>query len=483
MEKNSLFNATIKGIIWKLSERFFAGLVTIIITIILARILTPDDYSSVGIVTIFYTLANVFVNNGLGSSLIRKNDADIHDYSTAFFANIVISIIVYLILFIIAPLIADIYGDNSLTELLRVLGINIIVNSIKSIVCAYISNRMEFREFFFATIIGTIISGLIGVYMAMNGFGPWSIVIQQITNALIDTILLYYITKIKIAFVFSYNKFKSLLNFGWKMFISAFINSLYENLNPLIIGIKYSPSDLSYYSKGNLYPNYINSLVSDSITAVLFPAMSKLQDNTKGLLKYTRNFIQLSSYILFPLLIGFAVISDNFVNVLLTNKWIECSFYIKIFSISYMLSIITRGNLQVIKALGRSDIYLRLEIIKKAIYVVFIIAFLFLTNSPKKFVYVLIFNSIIAMIINSYPNKKLINYSLLNQIKDMLPNLIMSLVMAIPVYLVNLLSYESLFIMIIQILIGIIVYVLISILFKPRGYICLLAILKNLKNE
>lgn len=477
---NELSKTTIDGLIWKFAERFALGCFTIVISTILARILSPEDYAVVGIVTIVYSLADVLISNGLSTALIRTTNLDNDDIKTALLSNIVISFLLYVVLFLVSPLIAIIYKKESVVYLIRVLGLLLIINSIKSVICAYITNKMDFKKFFFATIGGTIISGSISIIMALNGFGPWAIVAQQMINSIVDTIILFFITKINFHGKFSMTKLKELFSFGWRIFVSEFIDAIYNECNPLIIGIRYNTIDLSYYSKGKLYPYYINNLVSNTLVAVLFPAMSKLQNDIAKLKEYTKKFVIMSSYVLFPLLFGFAAISDNFIKAILTEKWMPASIYIKIFCVSYIFTMLTKGNLQVIKALGRSDIYLKNDIIKKAIYLVLTIAFVFYTDTPEKFAIVNIVISIIAVLINSYPTKKLINYGILEQIQDMIPNIIISTIMFIIVYYIGKLNIGAFFLLIIQIVIGIIVYLLLSVLVKIKGYVYLVKTIKKL---
>ena len=395
---------------------------------------------------------------------------DVDDYSTVLIVSVILAIFLYTVLFATAPFIAVLYKTPLLTALIRVMGLTLIINSVKAVVCAYIANRLEFRKFFMATIVGTLISAVVGITMATHGFGPWALVAQQMTNAAIDTILLLISTRIRFVFRISLDRLQSLFSFGWKMFASAVINDIYENISPLIIGLKYSATDLAFYTKGKLYPHYINAVISDTFSAVLFPVMSKLQDDKERLLYYTRSFVKTGAYFLFPMMIGFLAVSDNFIRILLTEKWMPASIYMKIFCISFMFTILTRGNLQAIKALGRSDIHLVLDIIKKTAYTIVLVSFLFLTDSPSKFAVAAIVNSLIGTFVNAVPNSKLLGYRIRYQIDDMLIPLIMSITMAIPVYCLRNITTNMFINFFLQLCTGLIIYLGLSIFMKPFGF-------------
>lgn len=483
MDSNQAKRATISGTIWKFAERSLAQIVSLIVSIILARILSPDDYSVVGIVTIFFVFANVIISGGLNSALIQKKDAEIQDYSTVLVFTLLISIGLYLILFFLAPLISELYEMPILTSVIRVMGLILVFNAFKSVICAYVSNKLLFRKFFVATLFGTIVSAVVGIIMAIKGYGCWALVVQQMTNSLIDTIVLFLVVNIKFSFKFSFNRFKQLFSYGWKIFVSSLIGTIYDETTPLIIGLKYSKADLAYYTKGSSFPNFINSTLSDTFSAVLFPVMSKMQDDKKQLLSYLRKFMQMSTFIIFPLMLGFFAISDNFVYVLLTEKWMSAAVYIRIFCVANMLTIIQKGNIQVIKAIGRSDITLILEIVKKTLYLFVLLFFIFAFNDPVFLAVSVIATSIIATIVNAFPNKKLIGYGYFLQIKDMGLNFLTAVIMAIGVYLLNLLPVSKVLLLIIQIIAGMIIYFLINYIIKNSSMISIIEEVKKMKNK
>ena len=462
MNSNNLKNKAFSGMIWKFMERICAQVVSLIVSIVLARILMPDDYSIVSIVTIFFTFCNVFISGGLNTALIQKKDADVEDYSTVLHTSMFVALILYMVMFFLAPSIANLYSKQILIPVIRIMSLTFFINAFKSVLSAYTSSNLQFKKFFFSTIVGTIISAFVGIYMAINGYGAWALVAQQMTNSLLDTLILYLTTKYRIIFKVSFKKLKSLFSYGWKIFVSSIISVIYDQINPLIVGVKYTSKDLAYYSKGQSYPGLINSTISDTLQSVLFPIMSKVQDNKEMVLSVTRKYIKVASYVIFPMMIGLFSVSDIFVEVVLTEKWLPIVPYIQIFCFSYMLNIIQVGNLQAIKAIGRSDITLILEIVKKSLYLIIIILFVILSKNPIVLALSSIVCTVFATVVNTYPNRKLLGYKYKYQLSDLLPNLIISIIMGIVVYLMKYIQISKVLILILQVFIGIIVYILLS---------------------
>ncbi len=477
---NSLQKSTLSGMIWKFAERIGAQLVSTIVAIVLARLLTPDDYAVIGIVTIFFTFANVFISSGFNTALIQKREADIKDYSTVLYISIAVSVVLYGVLFFTAPLIAGIYDAPILIPVIRVMGLTLIVNAVKSVLCAYVSSTLQFRKFFYSTIIGTAISAVVGIIMAINGFGPWALVAQQMTNTCIDTLILFITTKVRFILVFSIRRLKQLFNYSWKILVSSLISVIYDEINPLIIGIRFTGADLSYYTKGKSFPTLISNTISDTFSAVLFPVISKLQDDTEAVLRYTRRFMKVSSYLIFPLMVGFLAVSDNFVTVVLTDKWMAASIYIQIFCLSYMFNIIQNGNLQAIRAIGRSDIILILEVIKKSLYLAIIVSFILLSDKPEMLAITSIVNTLIATAVNTYPNRKLIGYRYRMQIMDLLPNLLTAAVMGGAVYAMNFIPMNAVLLLCLQIVAGAVIYVLLSVVTRNENFKYFLDMLKKI---
>lgn len=471
-ENNSIKASITSNLIWKFGERIAAQLVTFIVSIVLARLLSPDDYGIISIVTIFITLANVFVVSGFGNSLIQKKDADNRDFSSVFYFNIIFSMILYIILFITSPYISKLYHMEILTPVLRVLGIRIILSGVNSVQQAYVSRKMMFKKFFLSTLIGTILSGVVGIVMAYSGFGVWALVGQYLINTTVDTIVLWFTVKWRPEFIFSIESMRKMFNYGWKILVSSLLDTGYNQLTGLIIGGFYNSTDLAYYNRGQQYPNLIVENINSSINSVLFPAISREQDNKERVRNITRRAIRTSSYIMWPMMIGLGVVAKPLISLMLTDKWLPCVPFLQIACFTYAFWPIHTSNLQAIKALGRSDIFLRLELIKKILGILIIV--IVMNNGVMAIAISSIFITIISSFINAFPNKKLLNYRYIDQIKDILPSMIASIFMGIVITPISLIIKNNLSLIICQIMIGGSIYMLLSYLFKFETYIYLI---------
>lgn len=467
------------GFIWRFMERIGAQGVGFVVSLFLARLLTPEDYGQVALVTVFITILNTFALSGIGTSLIQKKETDELDYSTVFHFNIIFSILIYGILFLCAPLIGKFYNDQSLILLVRVLGISIIISGANNVQRSYVSKTMQFRRFFFSTIIGTLVSGVVGVAMAYKGMGTWAIVGQQLTNQIMDTVILWFTVGWRPKKLFSFSRLKVLYSFGWKLLVSSLIDTVYTNLYSLVIGKFYDANTLGLYNKGVQFPNLIVSNINGPIQSVLLPAMSYEQDNRRRVKEMTRRSIVTSSFLIFPMMIGMAAIAKPMIILLLTEKWVACVPFVQISCITLAFYPIHTANLQAINAMGRSDIFLRLEIIKK-----FIGLGLLIVAIPFG-VYVMVWfkalSSLISTVINAHPNKKLLGYSYLEQVKDLLPSVLSSAVMGILVWSVDLLNLNTIITILLQIILGTAVYFGIAKVFKFECFEYLVGMIKRKK--
>lgn len=469
MDDNVVKEKVIHGAAWKFAERIIAQAVSLIVSIIIARLLDPSDYGVVSIVMVFFSFANVIISGGFNTVLIQKKAADKDDYNTVFTISFIVSILLYIILFFAAPFIAKIYNQQILTSIIRVLGLSLPIYAAKSVVCAYVSANLQFKKFFFSTIGGTLISAVVGIIMAIKGFGAWALVAQQLTNTAIDTLILFLVTKLNLSFKIAFNRVKSLVQYGYKILLSSLLGVTINQINPLFIGLKYTSADLSYYTKGRSFPETISSSITYTISSVLFPALSKYQDDNEKLLKYTRMYMQTASFIVFPIMLGFASVSKNFVLLLLGEKWLPSVYYIQIVCFATMFDVIAAGNCETIKAMGRSDVFLKIEVIKKIGYLITLILFLIFTNSPRWLAVSLLVCTFIQILVNSMPNRKLIGYKSIYQIKDIFPNLIITLIMFVIVELIGKLHIKTIYLFLIQIMLGVIIYFLLAIISKNKG--------------
>lgn len=468
----------LSGLVWKFGERISAQLVTFVVSIVLARLLEPSQYGAIAIVNIFIAFANVFVVSGFGNSLIQKADADDVDFSSVFYFSIVMSIFLYIILFILAPFVADFYNMPILSPVLRVLGLRLIIAGINSVQHAFVSHKMIFKRFFWSTLAGTIVSGIVGIVMAYHGYGIWALVAQYMVNTTVDTIVLFITVKWRPKLMFSLKRLGKMFSFGWKLLVSSLIDTGYTELRSLVIGKMYTSSDLAYYNKGKNFPNLIVTNVNSSIKSVLFPAMSKNQDSREQIKLMTRRAIRVSSYIMFPLLIGLGLIGKPFVRLLLTEKWLFCVPFLQISCITFMMMPIHTSNLQAIKAIGRSDIFLKLEIIKK------IIGLVALLISMRYGVLAIaasgIVTTIIATVINSFPNRKFINYRYFEQIKDLFNGFVPLIAMILPVVLIGMLNIGDFLKIAIQVIVGATAYISVSALTKNESFRYSLTLVRQL---
>ncbi len=476
-------NSVLSNLSWKFAERITAQIVTTIISIILARILDPSHYGIIAIVTIFITFANVFVSDGLGSALIQKPNADALDFSSVLWVNIFFSVILYCILYFVAPFISEFYGDGYeiLTPVLRVLGIRIIFSAINSVQQAYVAKKMIFHKFFWATFIGTVLSAIVGIGMAYQGYGVWALVGQYLTNTTVDTIILgISLGKIPL-FKVSIERLKSLMKFGLHILGTGLLITGYQELRSLIIGKMYSSSDLAFYEKGRQFPNVAVTNINVSIGAVLFPKMANEQNDLTAVKNITRKSILYSSYIMCPIMLGLAAVAEPFVIIILTKKWLPCVLFLRLFCVIYLFYPIHTANMQAIKAIGRSDILLKLEATKKAIELITILITMWI--SVKAMVIGLAVITTFFTFLNAYPNIKLLNYSIKEQMADILPSICNSILMFLGVYFVGKLGFNIFLKFIIQICVGIAIYIGLSIVTKREEFVYIKSIISKPKKN
>lgn len=466
----------VHNFIWRFAERSGAQLVTFIVSIVLARILAPEDYGKIALITVFTTIMQVFVDSGLGTALIQKKDADDIDFSSVFFFDFAMCLILYAIMFLAAPFIADFYRDDSLTAIVRVISLTIIISGVKGIQQSYVSRNMLFKRFFYATLGGTIFSAFLGIALAYAGCGVWAIVAQQLSNTAIDTLILWLTVKWRPKKMFSWNRLKGLLSFGWKMLASSLLDTVYTNLRSLIIGKMYSSADLAFYNQGEKFPNVIATNINTSIDSVLLPTMASEQDDHVRVKAMTRRAIKTSTYIMAPLMMGLAFCAEPIVRLVLTDKWLACVPFLRIFCITYMFYPIHTANLNAIKAMGRSDLFLKLEVVKKVVGMTLLLSTMWF--GVMAMAYSLLVGTVTGMIINSWPNRKLLNYAYWEQMKDILPGILLAVGMGCCVSLVSLLHLSNAVTLLIQIPLGAVIYIGASALLRLDSYEYLMSMVR-----
>ena len=455
-------------------------MVSFVVSIVLARILAPSDYGTIAMVMIFVTLANVFVEGGFPSALIQKQNADKLDFSTVFYFSVFISIILYLILYVSAPYIAQFYGDDYeiITPVLRVIGLQIIIYGANSVQQAYVSKQMMFRKFFFSTLAGTVVSASVGLLMAYSGYGIWALVSQQMIMTVVNTLVLFLVTRKLPGLMFSFQRLNGLIAYGAKILSASLLTTLFLDLRSLIIGKVYSSNDLAFFDRGRQFPNLIVTNINSSIGAVLFPKMSQEQNDKERVKQICRDSIRFGSFIMIPLMMGLAVCAESVVRLLLTDKWIQCVPFLQLFCIIYMFYPMHTANMQAIKALGHSGTYLKLEIIKKTIELISLLLVMNISVTAIA-VNMAVLTSLFT-ILNAYPNIKFLGYSFKEQMKDLLPSAIISIIMATIIYIIGkLLPINELYSLIVQVISGVVIYILLSYFFHNKELKFMCSILLN----
>lgn len=453
---------------WRFAERTGAQIVSFVVTLILARILQPQDYGVVAIISVITTILFVFVDSGLGNALIQKQYADNIDFSTVFYTNILFCVTLYLFLFIVAPYIALFYSNTEMIALIRVSGVNLILSSLKNVQQAYVSKHMMFKKFFYSTLIGTVASGIVGIYMALIGFGAWALVVSGIINCTVDVFVLWITVRWRPDKVFSIERLKGLFTFGSRVLAANIMQVFYSNLYQLVIGKMYTSAHLAYYDRGRQIPTLLTSNIDDSINSVLLPILSAHQEDKRDVKNMTKRALKINMYIMTPLLIGVAAIAEPLIKLLLTEKWLESVVYLEIFCLYQMFRPIATANLNAINALGRSDLFFKLEIWKDSIGI--IILFFTVQKGVLAIALGILLHGLICQIINTFPSKKLFDYGFGRQLFDVKSTFIISGIMFALVFPIKYVGLSNIITIFIQVITGIIIYIGGSYLLKVEEF-------------
>lgn len=465
---NNTKNKVVSGLIWRLLERLGAQGVQFVVSIVLARMLAPELFGTIALINVFISILDVFVDSGLGNSLIQKKHVDDLDFSTVFFFNLFVCWVLYLGMFVAAPSIARFYNMPDLTAAIRVLSLILIISGIKNVQQAYVSRTMQFKLFFYATLGGTIGAAIFGIWMAYAGYGLWALVTQSLFNMTVDTIILWMTVRWRPKWLFSFERLRSLFSFGWKLLASSLLDTVYNKIRQLIIGRMYTPANLAFYDKGENFPAVITNNINSSINSVLFPALSSAQDDRIAVKQMTRRSIRVCSYIMWPLMMGLSACAEPLVKLILTDKWLPCVPFLRIFCISYAFYPIHTANLNAIKALGYSGVFLKLEVLKKIVGLSLLVISMWF--GVMAIAYSLLLSTIASIIINSWPNRSLLNYSFGQQMKDIIPSVALSVAMFGVVWSVQFLKLSVVMTLLIQIPLGVLSYIAGSKLFKLESF-------------
>jgi teichuronic acid exporter len=472
--RSRTFNALFWSFIWAISQqgvRFAAG-------IILARILFPDQFGLIGMLLVFMTVAQSFIDSGFGAALTQKINITKLEICSIFYFNIFVGFVSSGILCLVAPLIAAFYSQPILTNLTRVLSFSIFINSFGLIQSVLFTKQLNFKSQTLIALITAILSGAIGIVLAINGFGVWSLAIQQLSSSLIGTICLWIFSSWRPNIIFSFNSLKGMLSFGFRIFFAGLLTTVFDNIYTLVIGKLFSTSDLGLYARAKNFQELPSNTLSSFIVRVAFPVFSSIQDSPTKLKDVVKKALSMLVLVNFPMMIGLALIAHPLVLVLLTEKWILCIPYLQLFCAVGFLYPLHYINLNVLISLGRSDLYLRIEIIKKALIIINI--FITWRWGISAMIYGMITMSIVSYFLNSYFTGVLLKYTIWEQMRDLFPYLITSIIMGVAVYLIGLFPLLNNGIMLLlQISMGIILYIALCLLFRLSAFMELFEMLRN----
>jgi len=485
--KNSLKNQTISGLFWTFSDLIMNQGIQFVIQIILARLLSPEDFGLIAMITVVISISNSIMDSGFGNALIREKNVTQKDYSTVFNFNLVTSIIIYIIIFFLAPTISRFYVEERLIKILRVLSISIIINSFGLVQRTILTKKIDFKTQTKINVVASISSGVIGIILASLGFGVWSLVIRTIFMNLVQSVMLFISNRWIPSLEFDINSFKKYFKFGWKLLISGLINTIYNNLYYLIIGRGFSASILGYYTNASKLKDTVTQSITSAIQKVTYPVLSNMNTDDIQLKFSYKKILKNAAFIIFPIMIGLASVANPLISVLLGERWIPSIVYFQILCLEGMLYPIHAINLNVLQVKGRSDLFLKLEIIKKVIAVVVIGIVLILKLGIIYLLLGAVLNSYISYFINTYYTKDLIHYSINEQIKDLMPSFILSVLMGLISYCIGIIiPFSKTFLLLIQIIVGVTAYILLNKIVKSEELYSIYNTIKcflNIKNK
>jgi len=464
----------LKSMVWKTLEVSGTQGISFAVSIILARLLLPNDFGVIAIVTIFTTIATVFVQSGLNVSLIQKPDVDEVDFSTVFYISLTMAFILYGAIFFAAPLISRFYDNRLITGVLRIMALNLFSGAFVTVQMAALTRKLEFRKLFILNLMALLVSGPVGIVLAYKGAGVWALVFQNMVNQVILVVLMFFFARWRPVLRFSFKKAVIHLKFGWKLLLSALLNTVYENIRSLIVGRNYSTEMLGYYNRGKQSPFMVNTVIASPLPSVMFPVFARVQDERERLLDMFRKTVILSSVVVFPIMIGLAVMAEPIIRIVLTDKWLPAVPYFRIFCISYVLMPIHMNSLQAVNAMGRSDLFLKLEVVKKIVGAVLLavsiplgIMAMALSMLP---------GSLIGSYINVQPLKKLLGYRYRDLIRDIIPVLMISTASGAIIFLVSLFRLSAFPGLLLQTAAGIVSYSIMLFLFQRKHFLYIMGI-------
>jgi len=466
-KQNSLKNKTISGIFWSFSEIITRQGIQFIIQVFLARLLLPKDFGIIGMITVFIAISNSVIDSGFSSALIREKKVSQEDYSTVFYFNLAMAVVMYVVLFFSADAISNFFNEPQLVAIVKVLALILIVNSFGLIQRTMLIKKIDFKTQTRISVISSILSGVIAIIFAYLGYGVWSLVIRMLSMQFILSLLLCLSNKWIPSLVFKIDSFKRLFGFGWKLLVSGLIDTLYKNIYYIIIGKFFSATSLGYYTNGKKIVDIASQSITTSVQKVSYPVLSSIKDDSERLRNGYRKIIKNSVFITFPLMIGLAAVAEPFIMIVFGEKWINSIPYLQILCFGIMLFPLHAINLNILQVKGRSDLFLKLEIVKKIIGISFITIVMVFRLGIIALLWTSVVGSYIAYFVNSYYSAQLLSYSTKEQIKDISVIFTISILMGVLVYFTGIMISGNNFIKIFsQISIGLLSYIGLSKLFK-----------------
>ena len=457
---------------WSFMERIAAQVVSVIVGIILARLLTPDEYGIISIVMIFITLCDVFVTSGFGTALVQKKEVSSVDYNTTFWLSFGISLVLYIILFFFAPHIARFYYLELLTPIIRVFGIRLILTSLNTIQIAKVQREMAFKKYFISTISGTVVSCVIGVAMAFSGYGVWALVAQYLSNTFTATVIFSFVCGWLPRFQFSFQKVKEIWRFGSKVLGANLIRTGVLEMQSFLVGKCFGAADLAVMDQGKKYPSLLVSNVNSSISNVMLPFFSKSQDRMDALKENLRRTIKISNFILAPLLLGFCAVAPTFVDVFLTSKWSACIPYIQIFSIMYLTRPLTMICHQVLLAINKAGVAMWLMVVINSVTLGGALISALLLKDMFCIAVFLLIADIIALVGFMISMKIYLSWRIKEQLIDVLPPILRAVIMCLIVWsLPYYFKVSGVVLLVLQILVGVVIYIALSALFRDDSFL------------
>ena len=460
MAEQSLKDKTVKGVAWSGIDNVVQFGVTFIVSIVLARLLSPDDYGLIGIIAIFTAVCQTLINAGFTTALIRKNDATDDDYNTVFIVNLAMSLILYVVIFACSPLIAHFFNREELVSLTRVSSISIIIGALSLVQQTRLTKRIDFKSQTKITIAASISSGVMGIVLAFIGFGVWSLVAQQLTSQMLRTILLWYVNKWIPKMRFCKDSFHELFGFGWKMLVSALLDTVWKELYQVVVGKFYNPATLGQYTRSKQFSQMFSSNLTSVIQRVTYPVLSNIQDDKERMVSAYRRIIKITMFITAIGMFSLGAVSEPLLYCLIGPKWHDAAVYLPLICLTGSTYPLHAINLNMLQVQGRSDLFLGLEVIKKIIGIVPLSICFFYGILPM--LYASIITTIIAYFLNSHYSGKLIGYSSWMQIKDFAPSYGVAILIAFSVYFLKFLPITYWMILPLQMIVGIAVFFLIS---------------------